>query len=223
MRSLYSIRTDIHAALERLYSLKTKKAKDKVVVQLKALRNEGYEAMHAVFKEGDVIALDHLVNCTNVFGGGGWGINGTIKIVGIGSTSLDVECSGEVFEVELLEDWKRWGSDSFWAFETALRERGQDIGFQARDHAIASISRHLKGALSCRNARSVVNRDERLRDSKHFRQRIQAMIGELRNLKNQQFEAVAAAMANYAAENNLTIIEDGVGTYTVSTKAVSNE
>lgn len=185
MRPLIDIRLDLHAALERLCSLKTKAAKAKQVYKLQTLRCEAFESMNEVFHDGDLITLDHQVNCSNTFSGGGWGIKGAVKVMHVGSTSLQVACGDEVFDIEVLEDWKRWGSDSFWAFESFLKSRGQDIGFAAREHTIKSISRHLKGALSCRHSLDVVNHKP-LRQSKHYMQRIQAMLGELRNLKAQQ-------------------------------------
>jgi hypothetical protein len=211
MRQLIEIRYDIHTALERLYSLKTKAAKAKQVLKLKALRNEGFEAMQSVFNEGEEITLDRPVNCTNAFGGGGWGCRGTVKIQQVSSTSLVVACGNESLEIELLEDWKCWGSDSFWAFETVLKERGQDIGFAAREHAIKYITRSLRGALSCRNSRSSVNHNERLRDSKHFQQRLHNMIEALRDLKLQQFKA-----------NVESITHENILAYR-ATKAVSRE
>lgn len=184
MRDLYSIRLDIHQTLERLYSLKTKASQQKLRDgKLAKLRNEGREMMESLFKTGDVIVLDHMVNCTTAFGGGGWGCKGTVTILGVYGGELHVDSQGTVMVIEILEDWRRWGSDSFWAFETALRARSQDIGFYSRKHAIKCISKHLRGALSCRNAISCVDNGKRLRDSVSFKQRIQAMIGELRNLK----------------------------------------
>lgn len=185
MRPLYAIRQDLHKTLERLYSLKTKQAQRKLRDgKLTDLRREASEAMDALFKAGDIIKLDHGVNCTSP-AGGGWGVRGTVEVIDVYNTSLAVASGNTVLYIELLEDWKRWGSDSFWAFETALRERGQDIGYAAREHAIGVIKRHLRGALSCRNSLSVVDHKP-LRQSKGYQQRLQAMIGELRNLKAQQ-------------------------------------
>jgi hypothetical protein len=185
MRSLYAIRQDLHAALERFHSLKTKAAKLKLRDgKLAALRTEARDVMESVFKPGDVITLDYSVNCTTPTGGG-WGCKGTVTILDVYGGELHVDCQGTVMIIEIMEDWKRWGQDSFWAFETAFRERGQDVGFEAREHAIGVITRSLRSTLRCRNAKSVVD-GKPLRASVHFQQRLQAMIGELRNLKLQQ-------------------------------------
>ena len=81
---------------------------------------------------------------------------------------------------ELLEDWKRWGDNSFWAFETALLERGQDISTEARAYEFSLIKKHLRGTLSVRNKMSYDG--IKFRDGIHYQDRLIGMFNQYRAL-----------------------------------------
>lgn len=179
MRSLINIRQDIHLALEKLHSLKTKQACIKLRDgKLSDLRREASDAVHTLFNSGDTITLNHSVNCTTP-SGGGWGCEGTVRVIDAIGTMLVVDCGGTVMYIEIVEDWKCWGQNSFYAFESALLERGQDISRACLEFELSTARKHLKGALSARNSKSVVD-GKRLIESPHFQERILSMINNIR-------------------------------------------
>lgn len=169
MRTLFEIRAEYHETLEKLYKLKTKAAKTKKREHLKKLFKEAAPVMKSVFKPGTKIVLDHEVLCSFV-NGGGTSICGEVEVIDVYSDYFIVASGQWLFKINIIDDWKCWGKNSFFAFSSHPKAHGQLTEVQDLEHRLATCYKLMRRPLKIRNIKTGAS--ERFRDNQGFMDRL---------------------------------------------------
>ena len=174
---LIEIKQRITALTKEARSLKTKSAKEKRFDQIRALSLKFGERLDQLFKEGETIHLDRELLCTQTFGGGGWGIKGEVKVLGVHLDSLVLASGDECFTVDLLSEG--WSGSSLLGLTNVLLAKGEDQRKEDLESRVKSLERSLPSGIKLRNeigkqrdgVRSQQHRDRVKREIKILRER----------------------------------------------------